>query len=487
MKKWVMAVLSVVLVIVILIGVVAIKTVTFISKQIPVSGRVTYPVDANKVAERLSGSIQFKTISSQDPSKIDYEQFRLLQEYLKKAFPLAHSTLDKKVINEYSLLYVWKGTDAQKKPILLLAHQDVVPVDSGGWKYPPFSGTVADGYIWGRGTLDDKSAICGPMEAIEYLIKDGFKPSRSIYLAIGHDEEVGGSDGAGKIAEYLKSQRLQFEYVLDEGLVVTQGIVPGVSAPAALVGTAEKGYLTLELIAEGEGGHSSMPPRQTMVGILAAAIDKLQNKPFPIRMSGPTAALFEYLGPEMKFPNNMVFANMWLFGPVVKGKLSASPATNATIRTTMAPTMFQGSTKENVLPTQARAAVNFRLLPGDTAQSVTERVQKIIDDPRVVVRSSASPGVEPSPISSIDTWSFGIMSKTIRDVMPDVVVAPSLVVATTDCKYYVGLSPNIYRFLPERLYSEDLPRIHGLNERISIDNYQEFIIFYIQLMRNSCN
>jgi carboxypeptidase PM20D1 len=487
MKKWVIALLSVVLVIVIVVGVVAIKTVTFTSKQVPVSGKVAYPVDVSRAAERLSGAIRCKTVSSQDSSEIDYEQFRVLQEYLEKAFPLVHSTLDKKVINEYSLLYVWKGTDTQKKPILLLAHQDVVPADDEGWKYPPFSSTVADGYIWGRGTLDDKSAICGPMEAIEYLIKDGFKPSRSIYLAFGHDEEIGGSDGAGKIAEYFKSQGLQFEYVLDEGLVVTQGIVPGVSAPAALVGTAEKGYLTLELIAEGEGGHSAMPPRQTAVGILAAAIDKLQNNPFPIRMSGPTNDLFEYLGPEMKFPNNMIFANMWLFGPVVKGKLSASPATNATIRTTMAPTMFQGSTKENVLPTQAKAAINFRLLPGDTIQSVTERVKAVINDPRVIVQGTAHPGVEPSPISSIDTWSFGIMSKTIRDVMPDVVVAPSLAVVATDCKYYVVLSPSIYRFLPQRLSGEDLPRIHGLNERISIENYHEFINFYIQLMRNSCN
>jgi len=487
MKKWVIAVLSVALLIVILVAVIAVRTVTFTSKQIPVSGKVTYPVDIDRAAGRLSGAIQFKTVSSQDPSEIDYEQFRLLQEHLEKAFPVVHSALDKKVIGEYSFLYVWKGTDTQKKPILLLAHQDVVPAEDIGWEYPPFSGTVAAGYIWGRGALDDKSAICGPMEAIEYLIKEGFKPARSIYLAVGHDEEIGGSDGAGKIAEYLKSQGLQFEYVLDEGLVVTQGIVPGVSAPAALVGTAEKGYLTLELIAEGEGGHSAMPPPQTMVGILATAIDKLQNNPFPIRMSGPTGDLFEYLGPEMKFPNNMVFANMWLFGPVVKGKLSVSPATNATIRTTMAPTMFQGSTKENVLPTQARAAVNFRLLPGDTVQSVTEQVQKIIDDPRVVVRSSAHPGVEPSPISSAETWSFGIMNKTIRDVMPDVVVAPSLVVVTTDCKYYVELSPSIYRFLPQRLSGEDLTRIHGLNERISIDNYGEFINFYIQLMRNSCS
>lgn len=206
MKKWVIALLSVVLVIVIVVGVVAIKTVTFTSKQVPVSGKVAYPVDVSRAAERLCGAIRCKTVSSQDPSEIDYEQFRVLQEYLEKAFPLVHSTLDKKVINEYSLLYVWKGTDTQKKPILLLAHQDVVPADDEGWKYPAFSGTVADGYIWGRGTLDDKSAICGPMEAIEYLIKDGFKPSRSIYLAFGHDEEIGGSDGAGKIAEYLKSQ-----------------------------------------------------------------------------------------------------------------------------------------------------------------------------------------------------------------------------------------------------------------------------------------
>jgi len=486
MKKWVMAVLSVVLVIVILVGVVAIKTVTFTSKQVPVSGKVAYPVDIDGAAKRLSGAVQYKTVSSQDPAEIDYEQFRQLQEYLEKAFPLLHSTLEKKVINKYSLVYVWKGTDAQKKPILLLAHSDVVPVENAGWQYAPFSGTIAEGYIWGRGTLDDKQAFCGPMEAIEYLIKDGFKPSRSIYLAIGHDEEVGGNDGAAKIAEYFKAQGLQFEYILDEGSVVAVGIVPGVPAPAALIGTAEKGYVTLELVAAGEGGHSSMPPRQTAVGVLAAAIDKLQNNPFPVRLSGPAGDLFAYLGPEMKFPNNMIFANMWLFGSVVNSKLTASPATNASIRTTIAPTMLEGSPKENVLPTIAKAAINFRILPGDTVQSVTERVKAVTNDPRVTVQRTAHPGVDPSPISSKDTWSFGIVTKTIREVMPDVVVAPSLVIAGTDCKHYVGLSPSIYRFLPLRLSREDLPRIHGINERIAVDNYREFINYFIQLMRNSC-
>jgi len=487
MKKWVIAVLSVVLVIVILVAVIAIKTATFTSKQVAAAGKVSYPVDIDRAAEHLSQAIQFKTVSNKDTSLVDYDQFRQFNEDVEKTFPLVHSTLDKKVINNYGMLYTWKGSDPQKKPVLLLAHSDVVPAGTEGWKYPPFSGTIADGSIWGRGALDDKGCMFSIMEAIEYLVKDGFKPSRSIYLAFGFDEEVGGKEGAAKIAEYLKSQGLQFEYIIDEGMVVTQGALPGIKAPVALIGTAEKGYLSLELIAEATGGHPSMPPKQTTVGILAAAIDKLENNPFPIRMAGPAVDLFEYLGPEMAFPYKMLFANMWLFGPVIQAQLAASPATNAMIRTSTAPTMFEGSQQDNVLPMRATAVVNFRILPGETIQSVTERVISVINDPRVKVQELARFNNDPSPISSTSSWSFGVVGKTIREVMPDVLITPMLVLAGTDCIHYVDASPNIYRFLPHRLYGDDIGMLHGINEKISLSNYGEMISYYIQLMRNSCN
>jgi len=486
MKKWVIAILCIAAVLVVLVAVIAIKTATFTSKQLAAGQKISYTIDADKAAERLSKALQFRTISNDDNSKVDYALYVKLQAYLDKTFPLVSSTLEKKVINNYSLLYIWKGSDSQKKPILLVAHQDTVPAPPEGWKHEPFSGDIADGFVWGRGSIDNKGSLMSILESTEYLIKDGFKPSRSIYIAFGCDEEVGGREGAAKIADYLAAQGVQFEAIFDEGMFVTQGAVPGVKAPVALIAVSEKGYLSLELVAESAGGASSMPPDETTVGILAAAIDKLQKHPFSTRMNGPAAALFDYLGPEMPFPYKMIFANMWLFSPVIEGELTSSPGTNATIRTTLAPTMFEGSQRDNVLPAKATATVNFRLLPGDTMQSVTERVKSVINDPRIKIQPAPVYNNEPSPVSSTDTWSFKILNQTIREVMPDVLIAPMISIGGTDCIHYTGLSPNIYRFLPERLYGDDLSMLHGMNERISVTNYAEMINYYIQLVRNMC-
>lgn len=485
MKTWVKVVLCIVGVIVLLGAVIAIRTATFASKQLPAGAKVSYPVDIGQAAERLSGAIKFQTLFNEDKSKVDYEPFAKQQEYLEKTYPLVYSTLERKVINNYGLLFTWKGSDTSKKPILLLAHQDVVPAAGEGWKYPPFSGTIADGYIWGRGTLDDKCTLLSMLESMEYLIKDGFQPSRTIMLASGFDEEVTGMEGAGKIAQYLKDQGQQFEYITDEGDLVLTGVVPGVKVPVALIGTAQKGYLNLELAAEGEGGHSSMPPRQTTPGIIAAAIDKLEKNPFPGKLSGPSGDMFEYLGPEMSPLYKTLFANKWLLGPVLEDQLSSSPTTDATLRTTTAPTMLQGSDRENVLPARATAAVNFRILPGDSIESVTKRVNTIINDPRVKV--TVLPGaMEPSPVTGTDTWAFKTFSQTVHQVFPEAVMAPALVVTSSDSVYYTGFSPNVLLFLPQRLSSDELSMLHGTNEKISLSNYGEMISFYIQLIKNSC-
>jgi len=486
MKTWVKVILCIVGVIVLLAAVIAIRTATFASKQLPAVAKVSYPVNTDEAAQRLAGAIKFQTIFNEDKSKVDFGPFADQQEYINNTYPLVASTLEKKVINSYGLLYTWKGSDPSKKPILLLAHQDVVPAAGDGWKYPPFSGTVADGYIWGRGTLDDKCTLLSMLESIEYLIKDGFQPSRTICLASGFDEEVTGQEGAGKIAQYLKDQGQQFEYVTDEGFLLISGAIPGIKAPVALIGTAEKGYLNLELSAVGEGGHSSMPPRQTTPGIIAAAVDKLEKNPCPGKLAGgPAGQMFEYLGPEMSALYKTIFANTWLLDGVIQGILSASPSTDATLRTTTAPTMLQGSDRENVLPKRASAVVNFRLFPGDTIESVVKRVNTVINDPRVKV--TVLPGAnEASPVTSTDSWAFKTFSQSIHEVFPEAVLAPGMTNSSSDATRYIGLSPNILRFLPQRLNSDELSMLHGTNEKISLSNYGEMISFYIQLIKNSC-
>ncbi len=487
MSLWVIAVSLAALAIILLIVVVAARTAAFKTKQAAAREKISYAIDIEAAAARLSQAITYKTVSGHDHSHFDFGQFTAFHTFLEKSFPLAHSILKKQLINDYGLLYSWEGSNTDLKPILLLAHQDVVPATDEGWEHPPFSGRIADGRIWGRGVLDDKGSLMGIMEAVEYLAKEGFKPARSIYLAFGFDEEVGGKEGAGKIAEYLRAQGLKFEYIIDEGMVITQGVAPGIPGWVALIGIAEKGFVSLKLSAKAEGGHAAQPPRQTTVGILATAVAKLQARPFPARFTGPSSALFEYLGPEMPFPNKMIFANMWLFGGLVKGQLAARPVTDASIRTTTAPTQFKGSDQDNILPMQATAVINFRILQGDTIESVIERVKKIVNDPRIEIHPLAGNLFQPSPTSPTSGWSFEVLTSVIREVIPDAIIAPTLVLGRTDCCYFVDLSPCCYRFVPERVRSDEIASLHGINERILISSYGEIINFYIRLMTASCS
>jgi carboxypeptidase PM20D1 len=403
-----------------------------------------------------------------------------------------HATLTREIVNDYSLLYTWKGTDTNLKPILLLAHMDVVPVDSGTenkWTHPPFAGRISDGYIWGRGTMDDKVSVLGILEAVEELLEGGFQPRRTVYLAFGHDEEVGGKQGAAKIATLLKSRGVELEYTLDEGYAITDGILPGIVAPVAMIGIAEKGYLTLTLTVEeakaNDGcGHSSMPPPHTTIGILSIAIQKLEANQMPARITKPVRDLFDYTGPKMNIVSRTAAANLWLFGPVVKYLFAQKPSTNALIRTTTAVTMIKGGTKENVLPCKAEAVVNFRLLPGDSANGVIEHVRRTISDPKVEVRQLRR-AWEASPVSDTASPRFETLQQTIHQVFPDVVVAPSLTIGGTDTKYYASLSDASFRFLPLWVKPEDTKRIHGTNERVTVDNYTDIIRFYAQLIRNT--
>lgn len=476
--------------IVLLISVLLIRTAlfTFTSKQIQVQPVADIPIDGEQTAQRLSKALRFQTVSYQDSTKFNGKVFQAFHAYLGHAFPNVHNSLKKEICNNYSLLYTWQGNDASRKPILLMAHQDVVPVIPGtenDWVSSPFQGKMAEGYLWGRGALDDKSSLMGILEAVEALLQDGFQPKRTVYLAFGHDEEIGGLQGAAKLAELLQSKAIQFEYVLDEGGAVVQGLISGVSAPVALVGIAEKGYVSLELTVNSEGGHSSMPPKHTAVGILSKAITKLEDNPFPANMA-PTAQFLDYVGPMMPFPQKMVLANLWLFSPLVEYLLSKSPEMNAGIRTTTAATMFSGSVKENVLPIKATAVVNFRILPGENVAGVINYVHKTIDDPRVQVRP-LNFGSDPSPMSDIHSKSYKILQKTIHQISTDeeIIVAPYLVVGATDSRYFTALSDNVYRFMFNKVGPEDLKRVHGTNERISIENYAQAVKFYYQLLRNS--
>ncbi|MFN7116893.1 MAG: M20/M25/M40 family metallo-hydrolase, partial [Saprospiraceae bacterium] len=263
--------------------------------------------------------------------------------------------------------------------------------------------------------------------------------------------------------------------------------LPGLAPPLAMVGVAEKGYVTLHLTAAlDEGGHSSMPPKQTAIGILSDAITKLEANPFPARIDGAARGLLDHVGPEMPLPFKIVFANMWLTEDLLKWQFSQAPTSSALIRTTTAPTIIRAGVKDNVLPSTAEAKVNFRILPGETVETVIEQVRRTIGDGRVKVEpDKASFGENPSPVSATNTFGFSVIQKSIREVFPQAIVAPALVIGATDSRHYREVSDNIYRFLPVQVANADLSRIHGQNERVSIENYKNTIRFYRQLILNS--
>ena len=473
--------------VVLLLAVLLFNAFSFHSKQIKVEPVPLYKTDEAAI-QRLSEAIQFKTVSYQDSGKMDTSQFNGLHRFLKKSFPLIDSVLTLEKINNYSLLYKWPGSNTSLKPILLMAHQDVVPVDPltlPGWAHPPFNGVVKDGFIFGRGALDIKSGIMSEMEAVEYLLREGFKPERTVYLAYGHDEEIGGRQGALQIAKHLQEQNVKLEFVLDEGGSIISGIVPGVDKPVAIIGIAEKGYVSLELTVEEEGGHSSMPPKQTAIGILSAAITKLETHPFPTKMDGVGSVIFDFVGPEMGFGMRLVFANRWLLGPVIESQLDKKNSTRASMHTTTAATIFKSGEKENVLPIKASAVVNFRIMPGDSIKGVIDFVKSVLNDERIKIGMTSQVGDEPSFVSDTESESFKLLQKTTSQIFPDVLVAPYLVLGATDSKHYKNITKNIFRFEPTRLDDTDLKRIHGTDERISIESYKETISFYIQLIKNS--
>ena len=445
-----------------------------------------FHVDAMQAAERLAGAIRIPTVSEQEAGQTNQQTFVALHAYIERAFPRVHTALRREVIGEYSLLYTWQGTRNDLKAIALLAHLDVVPAEAekSEWTHPPFAGRIVDGFIWGRGTLDMKHGVIAYLEAVEALLREDFRPIRTIYLAFGHDEEIGGRNGARRIAKSLSERGVRLGFTLDEGQAIVEGIIPGVAKPVALVGLGEKGYLTLELVVTDEGGHSSMPRPDMAVVRLARAIERLDRNAMRAVLQPPATWMFDRLAPEMSFPYRMVFVNRWLFEPLLLSQLARAPGPNGLIRTTAAPTVLSAGAKENVIPATARALVNFRLLASQTTQGVIAHVRATIDDPGIEIKVTGEHW-EAGRISRTESFGYELIEHTIRQVYPEVVVAPSLTIGFTDSPHYAAIADESYRFIPMRLQSADLKRIHGIDERIAVSDYVRMVHFYAALMRNS--
>lgn len=449
-------------------------------------------VDADAVAAHMSAVVQHRTItvfgSTGEPQPgADRASFERLRRELAALYPNAHAAMQLEIIED-SLLYTWVGSEPDAAPVLFAAHTDVVPVEPGtedDWTHPPFSGAIEGGYVWGRGAIDDKLGVIGLMEAAECLAARGYRPRRTVLLAFGHDEETGGTSGAASIAAELSRRGVEPWFAFDEGGAVIEDMLPGVAAPVALVGVAEKGYATVELSLEGEGGHSNMPPPHSTIARLGEVVGRLEDDQFDTDIRGGTSLMVDAITPHTPLSWRVVLANRWLFDPLIAAVLGTQQASNASVRTTTAVTRFDAGVADNVVASRATAVVNFRLLPGDTVDEVIAHVREVTDDPQIQVRCA---GVcrEATPSSDVDGEAFGLIRDVVASVYPDAVVAPYLVIGGTDARYYQPLTEQgAFRFLPVRLTPADRARMHGTDERIAVEDLRAAVQFYTVLLEQS--
>jgi carboxypeptidase PM20D1 len=463
--------------------VVAYRTVTYRAPGAIDFGRIALAdapaIDVGRAAEHVAEAVRIRTISHQDPQEDDAREWERLHSWLQSTYPAAHAVMTRELVGGRALLYTWLGSDPSLEPVVLMAHQDVVPVDEGtekAWKHPAFDGVIADGAVWGRGAFDDKGSLVGLFEAADALAASGFHPRRTVLIISGHDEEVGGS-GVRAAAALLKSRHTTAAFSLDEGMCVVTGIL---GRPVALVGVAEKGFATLKVTALATGGHSSAPPTETGIEVLAKAVLAITGRPFPMRFGGPAADMTRALAPVSGLVATMAVANEWLFAPMLVRALASTPAGAASLHTTIAPTMLRGSPKDNVLPQQASAWINYRIKPGDTMRDVLERAAAATSGLRVTLAWDGDAN-DPPPVSSTDSDGYRLIAALASEGgrLP---VAPALTPGTTDSRWIVGVARHIYRFSPAVVGPQDLEMIHGTNERLTLDNLKRMTTFYARLI-----
>ena len=462
---------------ILLILIVIVRTIQFKPNQFP-EMKKKHEVDEKRVVESLSKMIQFKTISSNDKSNEDENEFTKFRAFIKERYPLIleHAEYSE---HERGMLFKIKGESAEF-PTVLMSHYDVVPVN-GDWVHHPFSGLISERTIYGRGTLDTKSSLNAVMESVEYVLGKNKSFKNDLYLAFSGDEEISGPS-AKAIVEHLKSCGVKPYMVLDEGGAIVSKMFPGVKEKAAVIGIAEKGYLDITLTAISRGGHASTPPKNTPLTELSQAVTVLnKSKAFKLKMTDPVRYLFNALAPHSKsLPIKIMFANLWLFMPVVKMIARKNGGEFLSMfRTTQAFTQASGSEASNVLPSKATIGINYRLRPFETSSDVVKKIKKIMKNPNINV--SITSVSEATSVSQVDE-AFRMVQRAINQVWSDVLVAPYLMVATTDSRNYHEICEHVYKFSPMDVSKADLAKIHGIDEDITIENVVNGVNFYINLL-----
>jgi carboxypeptidase PM20D1 len=461
---------------------VVVRTILFERSKGAIEQIEGIPVDEQQVAEHLAACVRCQTVPLDETGTPDPQAFQQLHQMLNETYPLVHQKLRREVVNGYSLVYIWQGSRSDLEPVMLMAHQDVVSADPTEWTYPPFEGVIADGLIWGRGTLDIKNQLIGIMEAAENLLQQGFRPERTILFGLGHDEETGGVNGCKILGQMLKERGIHLAGIVDEGGGISAGLAAGVRGPVSLIGVSEKGYLTVEFTVHSQPGHSSTPPPQTAIGILARALARLEAHPMPphLRRLRP---LYHGIGRAAPIYIQVAFANVWLFSPLLKRWLVPNPEMNASMRTTTALTIIHGGVEDNTIPAEAKAIVNFRMLPGDTIADVLWHAKKVIKDERVHINPVEGKFNEALPVSPDSGSAYVGLSNVIQQIFGSFPVAPYTMLGGTDCQHFVPVCHNIYRFTSLIMDESFRGLEHGIDERIPVEAMAKMVKFYAQLMQ----
>ena len=460
--------------------VIVIRTLLFRPRKEVLPEPLRVDVDESRIVSDMRELIRVKTVSYLDKSLEDPAAFAEFPELLKRLYPRIHATMKQERIGEKGLLYHWAGR-SDERPGVLMAHYDVVPVQESTWRHPPFAGEIHDDALWGRGTLDTKCTLLGVMEAAEHLLAEGYVPENDLYFAFGGDEEIFG-EAAPAIVEELQKRGVKPFFVLDEGGAVVENVFPGVTAPCALIGLAEKGIANILLESKSSGGHASTPPVHTAVGIVASAVTRVEKHPFPFRLTPAVRQMFDILGRRSGFLYRMIFANLWCFSPVFNLLCKKSGGElNAMVRTTCAFTQMSGSPAFNVLPPKAVVGANLRLIGDETTESARAYVEKIVRDPRVSV--TVANGNNPSECSEASGEAWAQLSEAIHQTWDGVIVSPYLMMAGSDSRHYSPICPHVYRFSPVAMSLEERKTIHADDERIPLTKLCDIVRFYVRLMR----
>lgn len=472
--------ISAAIVIILLIGFILVRTFIF-TKPIPATKALSIPELRDSSINHLSQAIQIKTISNDNPDSIDVTEFTRFKLFLDSTYPLINHIVEKTIINDHSFIYHWKGKNASLKPYLFLAHLDVVPVEPSSlklWTVAPFAGTIKDKAVWGRGAIDDKGSLVAIMEAIEHLLQQQYQPERDIYLCFGHDEELGGEKGALEIVKWFEEKNIHPALAMDEGGIITKDNFKELNRPIALLGVTEKGHVSYKLSVEIPGGHSSMPEKETAIDILSKALVKLREKQMPVLIALPTNIMLEKIGPGLDFATRMALANRWLFEGMLVSTFEKKNTTNASIHTTIVPTIISSGIKENVIPSVAEATINSRIMPGETSADVYNFIKEQINDSRVKITKLPFFS-EPGKLTPMDGEAYKLEESVVYKLLDNVVVTPFLMIGATDGRYYDKISDAVIRFIP----AIDPHGFHGIDERLTFEDFRRMIFFYELMMK----